>query len=76
MNQAIPAALAVSLLSAATLAQAQAYVDRYFERYPGVRRYMDETRASARRSGFVRRRKETVGGACVQAQDQTHRGQH
>jgi len=34
-------------------AQAQAYVDRYFERYPGVRRYMDETRASARRSGFV-----------------------
>jgi DNA polymerase-1 len=33
--------------------QAQEYVDRYFERYPGVRRYMDETRASARRSGFV-----------------------
>jgi DNA polymerase-1 len=34
-------------------AQAQTYVDRYFERYPGVRRYMDETRASARRLGFV-----------------------
>jgi len=33
--------------------QAQEYVARYFERYPGVRRYMDETRASARRSGFV-----------------------
>ncbi|HEY3518177.1 MAG TPA: DNA polymerase I [Gammaproteobacteria bacterium] len=33
--------------------QAQEYVGRYFERYPGVRRYMDETRASARRSGFV-----------------------
>ncbi|HUQ51404.1 MAG TPA: DNA polymerase I, partial [Gammaproteobacteria bacterium] len=33
--------------------QAQAYVDRYFERYPGVRRYMDETRASARRTGYV-----------------------
>jgi DNA polymerase-1 len=33
--------------------QAQAYVDRYFERYPGVRRYMDETRASARRLGYV-----------------------
>ncbi len=33
--------------------QAQAYVERYFERYPGVRRYMDETRASARRLGFV-----------------------
>jgi DNA polymerase-1 len=33
--------------------QAQQYVDKYFERYPGVRRYMDETRASARRAGFV-----------------------
>ncbi len=30
--------------------QAQAYVDRYFERYPGVRQYMDETRTSARRT--------------------------
>jgi DNA polymerase-1 len=34
-------------------AEAQAYVDRYFERYPGVRRYMDDTRASARRLGYV-----------------------
>jgi DNA polymerase-1 len=33
--------------------QAQAYVDRYFERYPGVRRYMDTTRESARRLGYV-----------------------
>jgi DNA polymerase-1 len=33
--------------------EAQAYVDRYFERYPGVRRYMDETRGMARRSGYV-----------------------
>jgi DNA polymerase-1 len=33
--------------------QAQAYVDRYFERYPGVRRYMDATRESARRLGYV-----------------------
>jgi DNA polymerase-1 len=33
--------------------QAQEYVDRYFVRYPGVRRYMDETRASARSTGFV-----------------------
>jgi DNA polymerase-1 len=33
--------------------QAQAYVDRYFERYPGVRRYMDQTRESARRLGYV-----------------------
>jgi DNA polymerase I len=34
-------------------AEAQAYVDRYFERYPGVKRYMDETRALARRQGYV-----------------------
>ena len=39
-------------------ANAQAYVDRYFERYPGVKRYMDETRALARERGYV----ETVFG--------------
>jgi DNA polymerase-1 len=37
---------------------AQRYVDLYFERYPGVKRYMDETRALAREQGFV----ETVFG--------------
>ncbi len=37
---------------------AQQYVERYFARYPGVRRYMDETRARARRDGYV----ETVLG--------------
>jgi DNA polymerase-1 len=37
---------------------AQRYVDRYFERYPGVRRYMDETRNQARELGYV----ETVYG--------------
>jgi len=39
-------------------AAAQTYVDRYFERYPGVRRYMDETRERARAQGYV----ETVFG--------------
>jgi DNA polymerase-1 len=34
-------------------AQAQQYVDLYFQRYPGVRRYMDETRRRARELGFV-----------------------
>jgi DNA polymerase-1 len=33
--------------------EAQAYVDRYFVRYPGVKRYMDETRSTARRQGYV-----------------------
>jgi DNA polymerase-1 len=33
--------------------QAQAYVDLYFERYPGVKQYMDDTRRSARERGYV-----------------------
>ncbi len=33
--------------------QAQEYIDLYFARYPGVRRYMDETRARAEEQGFV-----------------------
>jgi DNA polymerase I len=33
--------------------EAQRYVDLYFERYPGVKRYMDETRAQARELGYV-----------------------
>ncbi|HSN72343.1 MAG TPA: DNA polymerase I [Steroidobacteraceae bacterium] len=37
---------------------AQSYVDLYFQRYPGVKRYMDETRAAARERGYV----ETVYG--------------
>jgi DNA polymerase-1 len=37
---------------------AQKYVDLYFDRYPGVKRYMDDTRSMAREQGFV----ETVFG--------------
>jgi DNA polymerase-1 len=37
---------------------AQRYVERYFARYPGVKRFMDETRQSAREIGYV----ETVYG--------------
>jgi DNA polymerase-1 len=33
--------------------EAQAYVDRYFERYPGVRDYMERTRELGRQQGFV-----------------------
>jgi DNA polymerase I len=29
------------------------YIERYFERFAGVRRYMDETKASARQKGYV-----------------------
>jgi DNA polymerase-1 len=34
-------------------AQAQQYVDLYFQRYPGVKAYMDATRALAREQGYV-----------------------
>ena len=37
---------------------AQRYVERYFARYPGVKRFMDDTRIRAREMGFV----ETVYG--------------
>ncbi|MGV0952953.1 MAG: DNA polymerase I [Fluviibacter sp.] len=37
---------------------AQTYIDRYFDRYPGVARYMEETRQSAHQHGYV----ETVFG--------------
>jgi DNA polymerase-1 len=37
---------------------AQTYVETYFARYPGVKRYMDQTREKARAQGYV----ETVFG--------------
>jgi DNA polymerase-1 len=37
---------------------AQEYIDLYFARYPGVKRYMEETRAAAKAQGYV----ETVFG--------------
>jgi len=40
---------------------ATAYIERYFARYPGVKRYMDETRASALERGWV----ETLFGRRV-----------
>jgi DNA polymerase-1 len=41
---------------------AQAYIDRYFERYPGVHDYMERTRASAAERGWV----ETLFGRRLQ----------
>lgn len=32
---------------------AQNYIERYFERYPGVKKYMDDTRALAHQQGYV-----------------------
>jgi DNA polymerase-1 len=39
-------------------ATAQSYIDLYFERYPGVKQFMEETRADAHDKGYV----ETVFG--------------
>lgn len=41
-----------------TRAQAQHYIDLYFQRYPGVKDYMDRTRTQAHSQGYV----ETVFG--------------
>jgi DNA polymerase-1 len=38
--------------------EAQQYVDLYFDRYPGVKKYMDDIREQARQAGYV----ETVFG--------------
>jgi DNA polymerase-1 len=50
---------------------AQRYVDLYFERYPGVKRYMDETRTQAREAGYV----ETVFGRRLYLPDIRSRNQ-
>lgn len=42
--------------------EAQEYIDLYFERYPGVLRYMDNTRKSAAEKGYV----ETLAGRRLQ----------
>jgi DNA polymerase-1 len=43
-------------------ATAQVYIDSYFSRYQGVKRYMDDTREKARSLGYV----ETVFGRRLQ----------
>ena len=44
---------------------AQQYMERYFLRYPGVKTYMEETRAAAREAGYV----ETVFGRRLYVSD-------
>ena len=35
-------------------AEAQGFIDRYFERFPGIRTYMDDTKAFAKEHGYVK----------------------
>ncbi|NOX77127.1 MAG: DNA polymerase I [Gammaproteobacteria bacterium] len=50
-------------------AAAQDYIDLYFERYPGVKAFMDHTRESARELGYV----ETVFGRRLYLPEINHR---
>jgi DNA polymerase-1 len=34
--------------------EAQDYIDRYFDRFPGIRAYMEETKEFARQNGYVK----------------------
>jgi len=50
-------------------AEAQDYIDRYFARYPGVARYMEQMRALAHEQGYV----ETAFGRRLYLPDINHR---
>lgn len=55
--------------------EAKAYIDTYFERFPGIRDYMENTKEFARKNGYV----ETVfGRAChtpeINSKNPAHRG--
>jgi len=51
-------------------AEAQAFIDRYFERFPGIRDYMDQTVAFARENGFV----QTLFGRKIHTPEITAKG--
>jgi DNA polymerase-1 len=45
--------------------EAQAFIDRYFEKYPGIKSYMDETYTKAKEQGYV----ETLFGRRIAVPD-------
>ena len=53
-------------------AEAQGFIDRYFERFPGIRDYMDETVAFAKRHEHV----ETLFGRRINTPEINKRGPH
>ncbi len=53
-------------------AEAQGFIDRYFERFPGIRGYMDDTIAFAKENGYVR----TLFGRKIHTPEINARGPH
>ena len=53
-------------------AEAQEFIDRYFERFPGIRTYMDDTVAFAKEHGHV----ETLFGRKIHTPEINNRGPH
>jgi DNA polymerase-1 len=52
--------------------EAQAFIDKYFERFPGIRTYMDDTVAFAKEHGFV----QTLFGRKINTPEINARGPH
>ncbi len=53
-------------------AEAQGFIDRYFERFPGIRAYMDDTKAFAREHLYV----ETLFGRKIHTPEINSKGPH
>jgi DNA polymerase-1 len=53
-------------------AEAQGFIDRYFERFPGIRTYMDDTKAFAKEHGYV----QTLFGRRIHTPNITAKGPH
>ena len=52
--------------------EAQGFIDRYFERFPGIRTYMDDTVAFAKEQGYV----ETLFGRKINTPEINTKGPH
>ena len=53
-------------------AKAQAFIDRYFERFPGIKTYMDDTKKFAKDNGYV----ETLFGRRINTPNINAKGPH
>jgi DNA polymerase-1 len=53
-------------------AEAQEFIDRYFERFPGIRTYMDDTKAFAKEHGYV----QTLFGRRIHTPNIAAKGPH